>query len=179
MRWVLVAVAIAAGAAALIVLVGLVLPRAHTATRTAELPAPPQRVWSVIRDVAAYPSWRPDLRAVEPLPDTEGRQAWREVSGDGRVSYEIVEAIADRRLVTRITDRSLPYGGSWVIELAPAGSGTRITVTEHGEIYNPVFRVVARFVIGYTATMDRYLAALERRLAAPVAPAADEMTHGL
>ena len=30
-----------------------------------------------------------------------------------------------------------------------------MTITEHGEIYNPFFRVMARFVFGYEGTIER------------------------
>jgi hypothetical protein len=33
-----------------------------------------------------------------------------------------------------------------------------LRITEDGEVYNPVFRFVSRFVMGHTATMDKYLA---------------------
>ena len=68
-------------------------------------------------------------------------------------------------MVTRIVDDDLPFGGTWTYRLAAAGEGTEVTITEDGEIYNPVFRVVSRFFIGYEATMTTYLDGLERRMA--------------
>ena len=61
----------------------------------------------------------------------------------------------------------MPFGGTWTYRLEPTASGTRLTITEDGEIYNPTFRFVARFVLGYEGTMTRYLDALEEDLAAP------------
>lgn len=78
--------------------------------------------------------------------------------------YVIVEQAPPRRLVTRVADPELPYGGTWTFELEPDGSGTRLTITERGQIHNPIFRVIARFVFGYAATMETYLDALEPRL---------------
>ena len=48
--------------------------------------------------------------------------------------------------------------------LEPTDAGTRVTITENGEIYNVFFRFMARFVFGYTATMDRVLDALKARV---------------
>jgi hypothetical protein len=62
--------------------------------------------------------------------------------------------------VTHITDKALPFGGSWDYRLEPAGNDTRVTITENGEVYNPVFRFVSRFLMGHTATIDKYLTAL-------------------
>ena len=68
------------------------------------------------------------------------------------------------RKVTRVADPELPYGGTWTFELEPEGSGTRLTITERGQIHNPIFRVIARFVFGYAATIEGYLDELEARL---------------
>jgi len=54
----------------------------------------------------------------------------------------------------------LPYGGSWSFELKPESGETRVRITEDGEVYNPLFRFVSRFVMGQTATLDAYLAAM-------------------
>jgi hypothetical protein len=63
-------------------------------------------------------------------------------------------------MVTRIADPEQPFGGTWTFELAPADGGTRLTITERGEVYNPIFRALGRFVFGHTATIDQYLRAL-------------------
>jgi hypothetical protein len=65
-------------------------------------------------------------------------------------------------MVTRIADKTLTFGGAWTYELSPQGGGTRLVITEHGEVYNPLFRFMSRFVFGHTATLDRYLADLGR-----------------
>jgi hypothetical protein len=41
------------------------------------------------------------------------------------------------------------------------GARTRWLITGHGEVYNPIFRLMARFVFSPTATIRRYLAGLE------------------
>jgi hypothetical protein len=79
-------------------------------------------------------------------------------------AFVIVEQAPPRRLVTRVADPELPYGGTWTFELEPEESGTRLTITERGQIHNPIFRVIARFVFGYAATMESYLDELEARL---------------
>jgi hypothetical protein len=51
------------------------------------------------------------------------------------------------------------------IEIVPAPSGSRMTITERGEIYNVVFRALSKFVFGYTGTMESCLAAAQKKLA--------------
>jgi hypothetical protein len=68
-------------------------------------------------------------------------------------------------VVSRIADRSLPFGGRWTFELSPAPGGTLLRITEDGEVYNPIFRFVSRFVFGHDRTINGYLEDLERHLA--------------
>jgi ribosome-associated toxin RatA of RatAB toxin-antitoxin module len=144
--------------------VGLMLPRDHVETRSARLPADPDAIFAAIADVGAYAAWRTSLSAVEVLPPVDGRARWVEVSGGDRVAMEQVERQPPRRLVTRIADPDLPFGGTWTFELAPEEGGTRLTITERGEIRNPIFRVVSRFVFGYGATMETFLDELRAHL---------------
>ena len=59
---------------------------------------------------------------------------------------------------------SLPFGGSWTYELIPTAGGTMLRITEDGEVYNPLFRFISRFVLGHYKSIDQYLDDLERRL---------------
>jgi hypothetical protein len=111
--------------------VGAAQPVGHVASRSETFAVPPEQLWEL--SLAAF-----------------GR------TNDG--SYAIVEQHPPRRLVTAIVDKKLPYGGSWTYEFAPAAGGTTLTVVERGEVYNPVFRFVSRYVIGHTRTLDAYFA---------------------
>ena len=48
-------------------------------------------------------------------------------------------------------------GNTVQMSVTPKGDSTTLRIVEDGEVYNPVFRFVSRFVIGHTATIDRYL----------------------
>ncbi|MCZ6857779.1 MAG: hypothetical protein O7F70_07230, partial [Gemmatimonadetes bacterium] len=67
------------------------------------------------------------------------------------------------RLVMRIADDRLPFGGTWTYEIHEEAGGSRITITEDGEIYSPFFRVMSRFFLGYHGTQESYLTALSER----------------
>ena len=155
---------------ALVFVVGALLPRKHVASREIVVPKAPDEVYSVIRDFAAAPSWRTDLKAIEMLEPVEGRLRFRENSSNGIITYEVVHDRPNEELVTRIVDRDLGYFGSWTYELSAAESGTRVRITEDGEVPNVLFRFVSRFVFGHTATMDTYLKALGRKFGEEVTP---------
>ena len=165
MPWLLVGGVLLAGAVLAVVGIGAALPRAHVVSRSTRLPAPPERVWALLTDPAGFPRWRDDVRSVEILPPRDGRAIWREHSRHGRITFEMVTAERPTRLTTRIADRDLPFGGTWEYALTPDGDGTRLVVTERGEVYNPIFRFMSRFIFGYTGTMESCLRALEKRWA--------------
>lgn len=163
MRVVVVLLAVVVGLGLVVVVAGYLLPVKHVATVAVRVPATPEQVWDALTEVAAYPTWRGDVTSVEILPTDSGHVAWREHGKNGAISFAIEQAEPPRRLVTRITDRSLPFGGAWEYVVTPDGVGSRVEITERGEVYNPVFRFVSRFVMGHAATASAYLKALTAR----------------
>ena len=170
MIWLLASVGILVGLVILIAAVGSFLPQGHTASRTLTLAQSPEAVWQTIIDRAHQPAWRTDLKSIEPFPNRDGHEVWQEVSKRGdRLTFELIESLPPRRLVTRIADKDLPFGGRWEYELTPSGNGCHLTITEIGEVYNPIFRFISRFVIGHTATIEQYLKALAAKFGEPAA----------
>ena len=68
--------------------------------------------------------------------------------------YELVEDRAPSRRVTRIADKNLPFGGTWTYEITPAAEGSELRITEDGEVYNVIFRFMAKYVFGYTGSIE-------------------------
>ncbi len=167
MKIALVVLAVLVALVVLLLLVGLLVPRNHVASRSAVFDAPPDRVWAVLVDAERAPEWRTGLKAVEILPPLDGRRRYREVSGFGPITYVVEEERAQERLVGRIADEGMGFGGSWTFDLSREGEGTRVTITERGFITNPLFRTLARFVLGYEKTLRTYLSDLGRRLGPP------------
>ena len=148
---------------AVIAIVGWLLPVGHVASRTAAVGRPPADVYALVADVASYSQWWSGISKVEMLPAEPGVVRFREHMTSGAVVMEVVEAVPPQRFVTRIADPDQPFGGTWTFEIAPAPHGSRLRISEDGEIYNPLFRFMARFVFGYEGTINAYLAALEAK----------------
>jgi uncharacterized protein YndB with AHSA1/START domain len=146
-----------------VIAIGAMLPVQHVASRSAVLAAPLETVWHLITDVDGFPGWRHDVKRVERRPDREGRPVWVEDTSSGRITLAVDRAEPPRLLVLRIADPDLPFGGTWTYELSSDRGGTVLKITENGEVYNPLFRFLSRFVFGHDGTIKGYLAALEKR----------------
>jgi uncharacterized protein YndB with AHSA1/START domain len=150
---------------------GMFMSRTHKASRSIMLAAAPEQVWAVITDYPSHPTWR-NLKSIERGPDLNGHPVWREIDKRGEVMpIELIEITAPRRLVGRIADPNLPFGGTWTWDLTPEGTGTRVRITEDGEIKPPPFRYIAR-IIGYDMTINQYLKALAAKFNQPAQPEA-------
>ena len=147
-----------------VLVVGWMLPVKHRASRSATFPATADQVWSLITDVDAFPSWRSDVKSVTRLADRGGQMVWVEEGSNGRMTMAVERSEAPRQLVSRIADPDLPFGGTWTYLIAPAPNGTTLTITEDGEVYNPIFRFMSRFVFGHEATMATYLTDAQKKL---------------
>ena len=132
-KWLGIVVVVLVVFVAAVFAAGSMMPQNHTASRTARLSQPPESVWTLITDIPAFPSWRKDVAVTQQLPSRNGKVVWRETSRSrNALTYEAETAERPRHLVTRITDKGLPFGGSWDYVIVPDGSGSRITITEHG-----------------------------------------------
>jgi uncharacterized protein YndB with AHSA1/START domain len=151
---------------AIIAIIGWLLPVGHVASRSAVVAAPPQAVFDTITDVETFPVWWKDISRVEMLPPENGRARFRQHSSTGAMVMEVIERTPPSRFVTRIADPDQQFGGTWTWEIGPEGAGSRLTITERGEVYNPIFRFISRFIFGHTTTIDSCLAALQSRLSA-------------
>lgn len=162
------------GSLALLVVVaatiGALLPRAHVATRQATYRQPPAALHAAVRDWAALPAWRRGVTAVELQPATAARPGYRETSGHGVIAYELLEDRPGERVVMRIADDTLPYGGTWTFAFAPAPGGATLRITEDGVVKPALFRFLARFVFGHTATIETYLRDLGRKFGETTQP---------
>lgn len=141
MKWLWIVLASLAGLIALIAIIGAMLPVNHVASRRARFRETPEQIWHSISPGVSEPRFRQD-----------------------EVNYEVIEAAPSRRLVTRIADKNLPYGGSWIYEIEPDATGSILRITERGEVYNLFFRFISSFVMGHTATIDNSLRALGKKL---------------
>jgi Polyketide cyclase / dehydrase and lipid transport len=161
MKWFLAVLAGLAAVVLLVVLIGMTLPTAHVATRRARFRQTPQQVFDAI---SGPPDWRPDISRVERLDPVGGRERWKEFDHRGdAILYELVESAPPLRRSVRIADDSLPFGGTWTFDVIPVQGGSLLRVTENGEVRNPLFRFVSKYIIGHTRSIEDYLKNLGKK----------------
>ena len=146
--------------------VGLFLPTRHAEEVRSLLPASPETVWRVLTDIDGMPTWRPELRGLERLPDGRavGAVRWLEIRSGGReAALERAEAIPYVRMVVR------PAGGSgagprWVYRLSPLERGTELTIREERIVSNPLARAVVGLFGSDRRPIETFSRDLGRRL---------------
>lgn len=143
----------------ILLVIGYLIPKGHVASSRVTIPRPASEIWPVVSDVKSCPDWWKSVKSVERAPDQNGNPVFVLKSSHGPMPLAVIESIENKRFVTKIASDKLPFGGSWTYELAESGGVTTVTVTERGEIYNPIFRLLSR-IMGYHATLDSYLTSL-------------------
>jgi hypothetical protein len=135
-----------------VIVIGSLLPKRHVVSRSASYRATPDHLFALI---AGPQDWRSDVLRCEAVPSVDGRELMRETTRNGEtITYELLDRMPPKSVKRRIATENLPYSGAWTYSLQ-AHDGTTV-----GQVYNPVFRFVSRFVLGHTRTMDIYLRAL-------------------
>jgi hypothetical protein len=137
MGYVITLVVCLLGALAAMGLVGLALPREHTASVFAFIKAEPEVIFN-----AAV-----DLQEASDIKTT------------------VTKEMRPRLRVTEIIEPpGAAFGGTWTLEIEPTDDGGKITITERGRVYNPLFRFLSRFTFGHDATAKQFLATLRKRV---------------
>jgi hypothetical protein len=170
MKLAFIIVAVVVAVVAIVLFIGAVLPRSHVVSRSIILHRSPDEIYQSRRDFNAAPSWRSDVERVETIATTDNHVRFREYAKHGAVTYDLVEDQPGERMVTRIADLNLGYAGRWTYTFTKEAAGTRVQITETGEVSNLVFRFMSRFVFGHSATIEKYLTALGKKFGEDVSP---------
>jgi uncharacterized protein YndB with AHSA1/START domain len=163
---------------------GAMLPVQHHVTVERTFHQTPEAVWQAITDHPNEPKWRADLESIRQLPDRDGHEVWEETHKDGQeIAIETIESqppapgsgagaaatggsptSSSAKLVRKIVDQTA-FGGTWTYQLTPSANGASATlsITEDGEVYNPAFRFISRFIMGQDTTIKKYLGALGKK----------------
>lgn len=167
MKWILIALGLIVGLAVLVLVAGLFRPREHVARTRASFAAAPERVWEIVTDFEWWGEWSPEVEAMEREPDREGRQVWRTPGKWGEMPMEVTAWEPPRRLETHVDGGA--FQGRWTYEIEADGGGSRVTITERGEVHSPFMRGMM-LLHDEHASMRAFLRGLASRLGETAEP---------
>ncbi len=158
MVWVLLCLGLVGCGILIMFLAGSLLPRETIVSRTLQLGKTREEVWKLITDFPGQTKWRSRIKRIEKIDSNK----WREIYKGGR---EVILETKERRepeLLLRELKGKDGIKGTWTVEIAKAADGCWVTVTEKGEIRNPFFRFVGRYIIRRASHVECYLRDLAR-----------------
>ena len=159
-------------------------PRVLTGTTQISLPAPKGDLSAFTKwgDLILSPCSRREKEAASLTARADSRQARTHIwpaSGAPYVVSQLFRCGSTRQWLVpslSVLNVNEPYVGLW-----PTRSGRnvrlptttccmigKLRITEHGEVYNPLFRFISRVVIGQSRTIETYLRDLGTALGQPV-----------
>jgi len=133
--------------AVLFLVVGFFLPPTFTVARTAEIAAPPEKVYALVADPRGWKQWSawnrrdPQMRIDYSGPQSGmgAKWAWKSKSqGDGEMTFTAAEP--GKRVAFDLYFPDFGTTSKGELRFEPAGAGTRVTWTMNGDMgRNPVF----------------------------------------
>jgi uncharacterized protein YndB with AHSA1/START domain len=163
-QWLLTVFLLAVAALVLAYGVGERVPVEHTAVAAQTIAAPPAKVWALLVNVDAQPTWRRGLKSIEELPEENGRQRWIEHYTGAQLGFVLEESDPVTTRVVRVDPMgSSSMDGSWTYQLMAMDDGrTTVTITEHAHLYSPLYRFLSHYILGDTFNQKRYLEDLNK-----------------
>jgi uncharacterized protein YndB with AHSA1/START domain len=154
----------AAGVFLIVLIFGLLQPVKHSVTRAVVVRQKPEVVFALLEDAAALPSWSTSVAKCETLPAAQGKPSFRCTLKWGSMQMIITQIERDppKRLVNSMTREGGPVLGTWTYQIAPEGGGSRVSITEEGELKNPIYRAMSR-LRGLDANLNQTLNDLTRK----------------
>jgi len=126
--------------------------------------APPERVWAVLTNGAAYAEWNPEIIDVEGVMAPNARIKVKVRLGDGAVR-QLSQRVAVLEPLQRMEwVGGLPFGlfvGRRTFTLSPARAGTEFRM--HLDMSGPLARMILKSVGDRQPEIEKFSAALKRR----------------
>jgi len=131
----------------LLVVVGFFLPGTFTVVRSAEIAAPPDKVFALVADPRGWKQWsawnrRDPQMQIEysgPPAGAGAKWAWKsKTQGDGEMTFTAVEP--GKRVAFDLYFPDFGTTSKGELRFDPAGTGTRVTWTMNGDMgANPLY----------------------------------------
>ena len=142
-------------------IVGLILPKERTFTKTAELKSEISIVFNLVSDFKNQAGWRNDIKEIIVIDDS----TWTEVPKKGRAITFKVKKKKENELFEIEIIKPEDFNGYWVGTFKPTiVNGTSAEFKEVIIVSNPFFRTMSYLFVDLDKTMDLYLKHLKQKL---------------
>jgi len=146
---------------AIVLIIGLFLPKERTFTKTAVLNSDVKKVFNIVTDFKNQTSWRNDVKEIIVIDN----YTWTEVSKKGTaITFKVKQKVENEIFEIEIIEPK-NFNGYWVGTFKQTKPNeTAIEFKEVVTFSNPFFRTISYLFVDLDKTMDLYLENLKQKL---------------
>ena len=146
---------------AIVLIIGLFLPKEITFTKTAVLHSDVSKVFNLVTDFKNQTTWRNDVKEIIVIDNN----TWTEVPQKGTaITFKVKQKVANEIFEIEIIEPK-SFNGYWVGTFKQTNENeTSIAFKEVVTISNPFFRTLSYLFVDLNKTMDLYIQNLKLKL---------------
>lgn len=146
---------------AIVLIIGLFLPKERTFTKTAVLNSDVKKVFNIVTDFKNQTSWRNDVKEIIVIDN----YTWTEVPKKGTaITFKVKQKVENEIFEIEIIEAK-DFNGYWVGTFKQTKPNeTAIEFKEVVAFSNPFFRTISYLFVDLDKTMDLYLENLKQKL---------------
>lgn len=146
---------------AIILIIGLFLPKERTFTKTAVLNSDVTKVFNLVTDFKNQTTWRNDVQEIIVIDEN----TWTEVPKKGTaITFRVKQKVQDQIFEIEIIEPK-NFNGYWVGTFQQTnGNQTAIEFKEVVTLSNPFFRTLSYALVDLDETMGLYIQNLKQKL---------------
>jgi uncharacterized membrane protein len=142
---------------------GSSIPESHTSTGSETIKADIDDVFALQANVQKYPEWHDLVKEIRDYKEEpNGAASWTEEWKDGNVfAMKRTAYIKEKLIRVEIEDTNEVFSGSWTFDFADLEEGTKVTITENGNIPNNFIRGMYHLTSEPDQTLKEHLRRLK------------------
>lgn len=146
---------------AIVLIIGLLLPKERTFTKTAVLNSHVTKVFNLVTDFKNQTTWRSDVKEIIVIDEN----TWTEVPQKGAaITFKVRQKVENEIFEIEITEPK-NFNGYWVGTFKQTHENqTAIEFKEVVTVSNPFFRIISYLFVDLDKTMGLYLQNLKQAL---------------
>ena len=146
---------------AIVLIIGLFLPKERTFTKTAVLNSDVTKVFNIVTDFKNQTSWRNDVKEIIVIDNN----TWTEVPKKGTAITFKVKQKVENEIFEIVIIEPKNFNGYWIGTFKQTKPNeTAVEFKEVVTISNPFFRTLSYLFVDLDKTMDLYLENLKQKL---------------